>query len=285
MRAILALCCRPFSRCSSWSSRFALGARVEQPRTALPLSPEPGSASWLSTSSSPTLAMTMMSGRSCSRPSSYCYSHTACGGLAVGLSRDGASRTHFSAPVLATGVGVHLEYLGWLWLRGRYGRGVQVDLLFDPFGGRWEDLRDAAVRRRGRRLRRRVALRPPRRLGAPRLARPRVLDRPQRARRGGAAAGDRVAGAQRRQPGRRHAGRDGGDAPGGQRRPAAAGHRRRWRRRARRTPPSSWRSGDRSPATPLGGRRSSRRSPRCARCGRARPGVPAGSCDPRRHRR
>ena len=27
----------------------------------------------------------------------------------------------------------------------RYGRAVQVDLLFDPFGGRWEDLRDAAV--------------------------------------------------------------------------------------------------------------------------------------------
>ena len=45
----------------------------------------------------------MMSGRSCSRPSSYCYSHTACGGLAVG-SRDGASRTHFSAPVLRRGL-------------------------------------------------------------------------------------------------------------------------------------------------------------------------------------
>ena len=26
-----------------------------------------------------------------------------------------------------------------------YGQGVQVDLLFDPFGGRWEDLRDAAT--------------------------------------------------------------------------------------------------------------------------------------------
>ena len=27
-----------------------------------------------------------------------------------------------------------------------YGRGVHVDVLFDPFGGRWEDLRDAALR-------------------------------------------------------------------------------------------------------------------------------------------
>ena len=44
-----------------------------------------------------------------------------------------------------------------------------------------------------------------------------------------ATAHDRLARAQRRQPGRRHAGRHGGDAPGGERRPAPA--RRRCRRR------------------------------------------------------
>ena len=139
--------------------------------------------------------------------------------------------------------------------------------------------------RRGGRLRRRVALRSPRWLCAPCFARPRVLDRPQRARGGGAAARDRVARAQRRQPGRRHARRDGGDAPGGQRRPAAARNRSRRRRQGRPTQQSSWRSGDRFLATPRGGRRSSRRSPRCVRCGRAPSGVPAGSCDHRRPRR
>jgi alkanesulfonate monooxygenase SsuD/methylene tetrahydromethanopterin reductase-like flavin-dependent oxidoreductase (luciferase family) len=43
-----------------------------------------------------------------------------------------------------------------------------------------------------------------------------------------------------------------------------------------RTPPSTM--------TSRGGQRSSRRLPRCARCGRARPGVRMVSCDPRRRR-
>ena len=142
--------------------------------------------------------------------------------------------------------------------------------------------------RRGGGLRRRLALRPPRRVGAPCPARPRVLDRAQRARGGGAAARDRLARAQRRQPGRRHARRDGGDAAGGQRGPAAARNRRRRRRRdaVRRRAVGARATGPRRRRAAGGGRVDDRHvAPGVVGHGRGRRRVPATVAAPAGDRR
>ena len=60
---------------------------------------------------------------------------------------------------------------------------MHVDLLLDPFGARWSELRDAAQRRRRRRVPGDLDLRPPRRTGVRRRPRARVLDDAERARR------------------------------------------------------------------------------------------------------
>ena len=114
--------------------------------------------------------------------------------------------------------------------------GVQVDLLFDPFGGRSEDLRTPRCWPRapastgcG------CTTTSPGRCTAPRTSSSAGPSSARWLRR--SLAWRRLAGAQRRQPGRRHARGDGGHAAGGERGTAAArGRCRRWR--ARRTPPS-----------------------------------------------
>ena len=53
---------------------------------------------------------------------------------------------------------------------------MHVDLLLDPFGARWTEVRDAATRRRRRRLPGDLDLRPPRRTGVRRRPRAGVLD-------------------------------------------------------------------------------------------------------------
>ena len=132
---------------------------------------------------------------------------------------------------------------------------MQLDVLLDPFGARWAEVRDAASCRDRRRLRGHLDLGPSRRARVRRAVRPRVLDGVERARGGRPGRHARPARVERDESPSRCARDDGGDAAGGLGRAPDARARRRRRGHALRARAGGGRAAGRSgPAAP--GRRS-----------------------------